>query len=453
MKIKKNTKKMMKTIPLAFLLASVVIPAFLVNGVNAAENQQKLKVNYALFNNKWWKVQTDLITILFPAGGKKPMFLWWYTNDTSNIYVVKYKGLIEYMTLDFDYYHNAYAANNLTIQERLEAKYATPMPEPHRTQIRNRIRAYFGLLLGLHPAFLPFSACRWNLTGPVEVTREDGVSYISFNFTLAEAPSIFDFAESNVTIRCRFYATDATENVYGLYNYTVKAGELKMDLVIQNWEWNIDKLNNLFEVLQSEFDISVPKLRAGLALWVDLASIEIEDIQIAEQDANMTLPTIPESVTTAPIEPVEGNSSLSDIIAEGQKIQVQNKIVNETTPLNVRTRLHERFRLRFANESKTLAGFFDFVNTAILIDTATQEKTVVNVTAAYMPAGNHMKLFIGYPYFGNNILEHDPSIGVEEVIPWLSIKLLLILVGATIAIAVAVAAVKLRKPTVNIVSV
>jgi hypothetical protein len=32
--------------------------------------------------------------LLFPASGKKPMFLWWYTNDTDNIYVVKYKGLI-----------------------------------------------------------------------------------------------------------------------------------------------------------------------------------------------------------------------------------------------------------------------------------------------------------------------------------------------------------------------
>jgi hypothetical protein len=64
-----------------------------------------------------------------------------------------------------------------------------------------------------------------------------------------------------------------------------------------------------------------------------------------------------------------------------------------------------------------------------------------------------MRLFIGYPYFGNYTLEHDPSLGVESVVPWLPTGLLMILIGATIAIAVAVAAVKLRKKTVNIVNV
>jgi hypothetical protein len=138
------------------------------------------------------------------------MFLWWYSNDTNNIHVVKYKGLIESMTMDYPYYNNLYEADNITMQERLEAKYASQ-------DVRRKIRNYFGLLLGLHPAYLPFSACSWNLTGPINVT-EDGVSYISFNFTLAKAPHIFDFVEGNVIIRCRFYATEAPENVYGLYN-------------------------------------------------------------------------------------------------------------------------------------------------------------------------------------------------------------------------------------------
>lgn len=421
---------------------------FLVGDAAAANRIQAAYGPYG----KWWRIQTDLITILFPASGK-PMFLWWYTNDTNNIYVVKYKGLIEYMTLDYEYYRTMYEANGLTIQERLEAKYSTPMPEPHRSQIQNKIRATIASLLGLHPSFLPFSACSWNLEGPEDVTRDDGVSYISFNFTLVNAPGAFDFADGNVVIRCRFYKTDATESVYGLYNYTVKAGELKMDLVIQNWEWNIDKLNDLFEFLSSNYNVTVPKLRAGLALWVDLASIEIEDIPIAEQDANTTTP-VPENSTLASSEPIEGISTLSDIIAGGQRIQVRNRETSDTVPLNVRARLRERFRLRFANESQTLAGFFDFVNTAVVINaTDPQDKTLVDVTAAYKLAGNHMRLFIGYPYFGDNTLEHDPSIGVEEVVPWLPAPIILILIGATVVIGVAVAAVKLRKKTVNIVNV
>ncbi len=64
-----------------------------------------------------------------------------------------------------------------------------------------------------------------------------------------------------------------------------------------------------------------------------------------------------------------------------------------------------------------------------------------------------MRLFIGFPYFGNNTLEHDPSIGIEAVAPWLTINPLAVLVGATAVIAVAVAVVRMRRKTVNIVSV
>jgi hypothetical protein len=447
----KNNKKAIVSIALTFLLLSITVPMLLMNNADASSNDGINGVELEPYGGHWWKIKTDLITILFPASGRKPMFLWWYSNDTSNIYVVKYKGLIEYMTMDYPYYNNLYEANNLTMQERLDAKYASQ--GPFQTAIRNRIKSYIELLLGFHPAYLPFSACRWNLTGPVNVTGEDGVSYISFNFTLAKAPPIFDFAEGNVIIRCRFYATEATENVYGLYNYTVRPRELKMDLVIKNWEWNIDKLNSLFDALHDEFNINVPKLRAGLALWVDMASINITNIPIAEQDAGLTTQAIPQSSSAAPLEPVEVNSDTSDIIAGGQRIQVRNRVADITTPLNVRTRLHERFRLRFAKGSQTLAGFFDFVNTAVVINSTTQEKSIVNVTAAYIPARNHMRLFIGYPYFSSNTLEHDPSIGVESVVPWLPTGLLMILIGATIVIAVAVAAVKLRKKTVNILNV
>jgi hypothetical protein len=440
----KNKKKAIISTVFTFVLLSMALPTLLINNVEASDSNDNINVQVEPYGH-WWKIKTDLITILFPTNGRKPMFLWWYSNDTNNIYVVKYKGLIEYMTMDYPYYNNLYEANNITMQERLEAKYASQ-------GVRNKIRNYFRLLLGLHPAYLPFSACRWNLTGPVNVT-EDGVSYISFNFTLAKAPTIFDFAEGNVIIRCRFYATEATENVYDLYNYTVRPRELKMDLVIKNWKWNIDKLNSLFDALHDEFNVAVPKLRAGLALWVDMASINITDIPIAEQDANLTMQPVPQSSSAAPLEPVEATSDTSDIIAGGQRIQVRNRVADITTPLNVKTRLHERFRLRFAKGSQTLAGFFDFVNTAVVINSTTQEKSIVNVTAAYIAAGNHMRLFIGYPYFGSNTLEHDPSIGVESVVPWLPTGLLMILIGATIVIAAAVAAVKLRKKTVNIVNV
>lgn len=441
----KNTKKSLITMSLAFLLASMTAPMLLINNVNAAGSKEALNISRGSYG-KWWKLQTDFITILFPAKGEKPMFLWWYSNDTDNIYVVKYKGLIEYLAIDCPYYMHKCEANNLTIREQLNAKYAAM--GPHQTRVRNIIEECIYWRLGLHPPFLPFSACKWNLTGPKEVTRPDGVSYISFNFTLEKAPWKFKFAENNVIIRCRFYATDATETAHGIYNYTVRAGELKMDLIVKNWTWNIDKLNELFQILQEEFqNIAVPKLRSGLALWTDLASIEVVDI--AENDVDSALSVLPENSEAAPPEPIEAHSTITHMVVDKQRIST--KEMADEAPLNIRNRLNERLRLRFAKGSKTLAGFFDFVNTALVINSTTGEATSVNVTAAYRGAGAHMRLYLCYPYFGSNILEHDPSIGVE-IVPSLITPLLLgtlILIATTIGIAILV--VKQKKRIINIV--
>ncbi len=441
MKNVKNTEKSAITMSLAFLLFSMIVPTFLLDNVNAVD-QQALDVQHGPDGN-WYKIQTDLITILFPAEGKKPMFLWWYTNDTDNIYVVKYKGLIEYMTLNHQHYLHRYRADGLTIRERLEARYG--MSGDYQVQIRNKIRNHLGSLSGLHPAFLPFNACQWDLAGPDVVSREDGVSYVSFNFTLVTAPPPFAFANGNVVIRCRFYATDATESVYGLYDYSAKAGELKMDIVLKQWEWNVDKLKELFSELKAPpFNFIVPDMRAGLALWTDLASIRITGIPIDELDA-------------LPSDLLDAHYSTSDLIVGNQRVNVQINMTAQgadETPLSIRSRLRERFRLRFARESRTLAGFFDFVDTAVIIDsTDSENKTLVDVTASYIAAGNHMRLFIGYPYFGSNILEHDPTIGVESIVRWLPVDLLFVLIASTLVIAAAVAAVKMRKKTVNIVSV
>jgi hypothetical protein len=444
----KNAKKSIITLSLTFLLMSMVAATLPSNTVDAADSGEVLNANFGLYKGgKWWRVQTDLITILFPADGKKPMFLWWYSNDTNNIYVVKYKGLIEYLAIDYPYYQRKCQADHLTIKERLEAKYCESglYTSWKRQQIRDNIQSmYWRWVLDFHPAYLPFSACQWNLTGPISVTRGDGVSYISFNFTMVKAHlPIFKFAENNVIIRCRFYGTDASENVHGLYNYTVHAGELKMDFIVKNWEWNIDKLTEFFNDLDEVFNITAPKMRAGIALWVDLASVGIVDMPIAEQDAGSTSDL------------VEANSKTSDIIMGNQRVQVrENKTAMgvDETPVYVGDRIHERCRLRFAKGSQTLAGFFDFVNKAVVVNATTEKPALVNVTAAYIPAGNHMRLFVGYPYFGNCTLEHDPSIGVESVTPWLPTNLLLLLISATIIIGIAVVVVKIRKKTVNIVN-
>ncbi|MCW4046731.1 MAG: hypothetical protein NWE99_04105 [Candidatus Bathyarchaeota archaeon] len=444
----KNTKRTVATALFAFLLIASLAAPLAISNANAETTANSAQPEVTNDGN-WWKIQTDLITVLFPANGTKPMFLWYSTNDSSRVYVVKYKGLVEYTTIDRDYYTQQAEADPLTIREMLLANYA--MHGPHRVEIRNKILHGYNWLSGFHPSFLPFSAGRWNLTGPVTVNRTDGVSYVSFNFTLIKAPRGFSFAENNVIIRCRFYANASTEDVYGFYNYTVLPGELKMDLVIQNWRWNIDKLNSFFAQLQEDCNVTVPKMRAGLALWTDMSSIAFYNMTVAQKDASQTSTQVPESSTQADTEPVEAHSN-----AAWQRIWLGD-MGKYTVPLNLGPRFHARYRLQFANESETLGGF-DFVNSAVIINSTNQGATAVNVTAAYLAAGHHLRLFIGYPYFGNNTLVHDPSIGVENtaaetpasVIPE---NLPLIFAATMVIVTVAAATLKLRKRPIDAVNI
>jgi hypothetical protein len=392
------------------------------------------------YRQHWIRLETDLITILFPANGKKPMFLWWYSNDTNNIYLMKYKGLIEFLTFDAPYYLRRYEANNLTIRERLEAKYATA--GPHQTQIR----AYIAGLLDLHPPLLPFSACEWNLTGPVVVPKGDNVYCVSFNFTLTKAPPIFSFAENNVIIRCRFYNGSVEESA-GTYNYMVDAGQMKMDLVVKNWTWNIDRLQPLFDLLEEQYGISVPPHKTRLALWINLASINIVDLPFAEDDI--------ENPADNTVETVAGvRATASNMVFSGRRHGItQNDVaagVDEKS-ITLRYRLREQLRMHFAKEDTTLAGFFSFVSTANIIDPTTEETTSANVTASYIAAGGHMRLFLCYPYFGSATLEHDPLIGAEVIPAFVSPVLVLILVVVAGAVGVVFVVAKWKRKTVNIV--
>jgi len=418
------------------MLSFVVVPA--------AANDESTPITISSYRQRWIRLDTGLITVLFPANGKKPMFLWWYSNDTNNIYVVKFKGLIEYIAFDVPYYLRRYEANGLTIQERLEAKYA--MFGPYQTQIRNRIIEYIGRLLGLHRPFLPFSACEWNLTGPVLVPKGNNVYYVSFNFTLTKVPfERFKFAENNVIIRCRFYNGTVEENA-GTYNYTVGAGQMKMDLVVKNWTWNLDRLKPLFDVLEEEYGISVPR-KTGLALWINLASIKIDDLPYAEDDIENPADNSIEITARA-------RTTASNMVFGGRRHGITRNDTAEDIdekPITLRYRLRRQFKMHFAKGDTTLAGFFSFVSTANLIDPATGEMTQENVTASYIAAGGHMRLFLGYPYFGNKTLEHDPLIGAEYVPPFISPVLVLILVVAAGAVGVVLAVAKWKRKPINLV--
>lgn len=428
----KAISAMISAILLSFLLLSplLILPA--------SAQQQPLRATIQRKEHEWLLLEAEKICVLFPAGGRKPMFLWWYPENEDRIYVVKYQGLIEYFVFDDPWYKRTCHA----LAERLRERYVAARFGQLPLGIKNRIMNMYDLYKW-HLPVLHFSGCRWELSDPRNITRNGDVVGIGFNFTLQQTnQQRFQFANGNVTIRCRFYYEDTTETVPGRYDYTVNAGEFKMDLVVKHWEWNIDKINSLIRDL-AEYGVHIPEREAGLALWVNLESVNLTKLSVAEK--------YPENIETL--------STAHNMLVEDKKESVvENKTVDpnelEKPIINIRKRLHQCFRLRFAEEDQTLAGFFKFVASAQLKDPESGDiNKVVPVNATYIAAGRHMRLFICYPYFGNQTLEHDPSLGLEEIPTLVLPELVLILIATTVTAAIIISAVKWKKGTVNIVGV
>ncbi len=452
-----NKRKTVLALSLALLLATPAL-AFISSTAKAddsAEDIQSLPVEEGPWNATWYKFETPLITLIFPAKGKKPMFLWWYTNNSNNIYVVKFQGVIEYLMIDKPYYRHRFHADNTTINATLWSSYIEPKLSQKRYQhdwkwYWSKVEQFKKLLQGLHMAYLPFSACNWTLSGPVFVKGKD---YWSFNFTLTKVhghPNM-KFAENNIEIRCRFYNKTVTEtpdldSKYSDYNYTVAAGQLKFDFVVKNWRWNIDSINVFLRTHGME---EIPTNRTGLALWINMASIKLEDLtknEVENQAENQ----------------VETKSQMREAIINGERYAVdRNETDQDEKPvqatLQLRERFRERIRLHFAVGAKEVpVGFLEFVPWARLLYPNGTTYDYANVTASYIAAGGHLRLFIGYPYFGNYTLEHDPTIGLTSapVVPeLLTPKLLLVLIGATAVIVVLVVAVKVKKKSINILAI
>ncbi|MEM3874214.1 MAG: hypothetical protein QXU45_03690 [Candidatus Bathyarchaeia archaeon] len=464
----KNVRKTILALGLALLLAvpALVILSPRANADDSVGNISSLPVKGGPWNTIWYKFETPLITLIFPAGGKKPMFLWWYTNDSSKIYVVKFQGVIEYLMLELDkpYYRHRFHADNATINATLWSSYIEPKLYQRQYQYgygwySNAVKRFLGLLLDLHRAYLPFSACNWTLSGPVYVEDKD---YWSFNFTLTDVyghPRL-EFAENNIEIRCRFYnktVTEIPDEAYEDYNYTVAAGQLKFDFVVKHWEWNIDKINKFLK--DYGIDKEIPESRTGLALWIKMASITLEDLPCAENEVRYEAEHHVEAEAQLRI---ESKSRMREAAINGEYYAVdKNETSQDEKPvqatLQLRERFRERIRLHFAvGKTDVPVGFLEFVPWARLLNETGGTVDFVNVTASYVAAGGHLRLFICYPYFGNYTLEHDPTIGLTSapVIPELiNPKLLLVLIGATAVIVVLVAAVKIRKKPVNILAV
>jgi hypothetical protein len=448
----KYGRNLIATVLLGILLVTLALPLAAVSASADQQQTQSLATTTWHIDNNWAYIQNDFITIIFPAGGKKPMFLWWYTKDPNNIYVVKYKGLIEYMTFNQPYFMMRSEATALKMREMMEDHYYMPMQGMMGGHMQTDVEYILGEIgnLGLHRPFLPFSGSKWVLSGPENVTK-GYVKYLSFNFTLVDVPDSMpnlQFAEGNIILRNRFYYTAATETTDGGYSYSVNAGELKTDLVIKHWEWNIDNpnLKILLQRLQTTLGTTIPTEKAGLALWVNMASINMTKLNTVDDDAidlnDVGMEDAAQSMT---------NHMNQYMYVDGQEYSIMQNRTGLEDEHPMPNAIRDRFKLRFEQGNATFAGFFKFVPQALLRYpvNGTVVRTV-DVTASYLASGGHLRLYISYPYFGNYELEHDPSLGLETVPTLFTVQLLIALLSIATIIAVALIAFRWKKGPVNV---
>ena len=402
---------------LIFTLSFSLIP-LLVNQASAQTNEESpgLQVSY---NDQWWQINTSTITVLFPLHGQKPMFLWYYNDNSSLVYSVKYRGLVEYLPFN-GYYTPDCESYPQTMQSLMRSSYGH-MGGMHMNQIQNTIdNAYQTWESDFHPPYLPFSACTWQLTDPVQGTDKDGNDYVSFNMTLSGAPSEFEFAQNNIEFNCWLYENHTTLNPYGLGSYTIGDKEMEIMFSINNWNWNSNYMSGFFGSMHQNYDVSVTSQNDSLALWCDFATINMQDLNTALSDANEPKTNVPANSTFAPTGQLEGSSTMTDIIAGGHQIHMQNMAEEITDQLSVSTGTLAPYRMQFAQDDQTLPGFFNFLNHAAIVNPTTQQAYAEAASASYRTESNYMELFICYPYFGSNTLEHGPSIGIDtqaQIIP------------------------------------
>jgi len=498
---------------LALLILSISAVIAPVAAANPPNNIQVTQVG----NNTM--IKTSDYTVIFARNGSMPSFVWWANNDTSDVYVVQYKGLIEFAQIDnssgFQLKNEAESTllagliNNMNVMDeakldqlaqggiiiskisstltlagvainsgygngtkavadlRKEASdlqtFAQNVSDSTITAsvnqsvydinavinainsgnnpqdlintamqqlgnlsntglnaakqvINDRIAAreqLVNLSSGWHPAALPFGASTWTVTNPTTITDSNGNAIgITFTFTLVNAPSQFAFANNNVQLVIRIYNAPVDEQVSQggqSYSYSLASGEMKMDFIVSNWQWNFaPSVVQLFNSKYAETGIHVTP---ALALQVDAAAYNISSSMADRLLGNLSMVSAPVAAPTAIFS--QGPTTTS-IPVTGQSADATQL---NYTPATMNQNIAGK-NLKIASQAKltlkgqgTLEGFFKFVPYATVDNNGVY--STVDVGASYYMAGNHLSLYITYPYF-NGTLTHDPSIGVQS---------------------------------------
>ena len=394
-------------------------------------------------------VSNNAITLVVVAGGTHPEFFWHANNGSKQVYKVQFKGIVEYLDFGQKIYqrrlntdlkdqidNRSVDIKSLNASKAGSTVLVAGILKESRNQGTQKIYSYVlsqsGVEIGVnvtnstvvqgelrgtvivrgtvrtsgnvtyleaknvvsivtlerelarvHPTFFEFNQAKWNFSGFEPIKSGNTTIGYQFSFVSQDIKNPkFRYLENQLEIRGRIYSTTVKEG-----NVTVTSASVKTDIIIKSWQWNLNS------TVANILNLNMTKDK--LALWVDMTAF----------NADKTDDAISGKASASATE-VESDDQKIDTRPQGEAAGQDEK------ELKVKG---SETRLTFANESNTLGGFFNFTNYAYIYTNSSVPTSgeKVPVTAAYLPDGRHLRLFLLYPNFGAKSLEHDPTMGID----------------------------------------
>jgi len=227
----------------------------------------------------------------------------------------------------------------------------------------------------MHAFMLPFVACRWKLEVTTEIFSQNNEKVgVQFAFILEEVPPGWNLGKGDIIIRNRIYTIPVNE-IYGNMSSTVSRFEIKNDIVIRHWDWNIDILRGI----------------SDLNITVEPSLVLIAGFRLDRKDPSY----ISEMIYSNNEQPMEN----MEVEVGDNKFEIEMEHEDDIVG-NI---------LMLRSPEYSYDGFFKFNPYATIV--CQNETRIVPVDGVFYTFGGIMRVFIVYPYFGDCELEHDPSVG------------------------------------------
>jgi|Deesub1362B_J571_1020462.scaffolds.fasta_scaffold00003_544 hypothetical protein len=268
-----------------------------------------------------------------------------------------------------------------------------------RARMGHKISQFMEIKTGImrgnyHPFLLPFAALEWKLSGPTNITDTEGnVIGISFSFIAEEAHAkVFDYFDK-IEIRNRIYTVNVEEIVNG-ENITITRAELKNDIIIEGWRWNMDILKKALGEYSGIIDEYFEPTLTVISHFTVLDKINESLVEF--------------SYIGEPMEIEHMNVEMS--VMKGFRGTIKVKDMEFTSEMEYESGFDDK--LEILTEEGVVAGFYKFIPVANL-HYPNGSIDEVEVKGIFWITNNHLWIFLVYPYFDNATLQHDPSIGVS----------------------------------------